>query len=122
MPIIDLFADIKNRVSIAVREAFDAAPDPVPLEFPPDPALGDLATPIALGLARSLRRAPREIAAELATQLADVPGVAAVEVAGPGYVNLRIDRTAAVRTLLTTSGAPSASASGGKIIVEHTNI
>ncbi|MCU0223736.1 MAG: arginine--tRNA ligase [Acidobacteria bacterium] len=121
---IDLFSTLRDAVAAAVRAAAPAA-DPasapaIPIEFPPDPALGDLATPAALGLARALKRPPRQIAEQLAPAIAALPGVAAVEIAGPGYVNVRIDRTAAVRTLLGPEPLPVPGA--GKTVVEHTNI
>ena len=121
---IDLFSTLRDAIAGAVRAAVPAADAtstlPVPIEFPPDPALGDLATPAALGLARTLKRPPRQIAETMAPAIGAVPGVASVEIAGPGYVNVRIDRTAAIRTLLGPEPAPAASA--GKTVVEHTNI
>ncbi len=62
----------------------------VGLERPSDPLHGDYATSVALRLAGERRRAPREIAADLATALASVSGVASAEVAGPGFVNIRL--------------------------------
>ncbi len=121
---IDLFSSLRNALAGAIRAAVPGAAVPpdaaVPIEFPPDPALGDLATPAALGLARALKRAPRQIAESLAPAIAALPGVASVEIAGPGYVNVRIDRTAAVRALLGPE--PPAAPAAGKIVVEHTNI
>ncbi|MBP7146098.1 MAG: arginine--tRNA ligase [Acidobacteria bacterium] len=117
---LDLFANLRESIEGAVRElAGDGARTP-PVQFPPDPELGDLASPAALSLAKALRRRPQDIAAELAQRVRALPGVAAVEIAGPGYVNVRVDRTAAVRTLLGPE--PAAAPSGDKVIVEHTNI
>ena len=61
----------------------------VQLERPADAAHGDYASAVALGLARPLRAAPREIASQLAPQLSS-PWIEAVEVAGPGFINLRV--------------------------------
>lgn len=59
-------------------------------EVPKDPALGDLATPIALSMARSERRSPRQIAEDVAACIDDAAGsLAAIDVAGAGYINLR---------------------------------
>jgi arginyl-tRNA synthetase len=60
----------------------------VTLERPSDPAHGDYATNVALRLASSRRRPPRELAAELAEAVAALPQVARAEIAGPGFVNL----------------------------------
>jgi arginyl-tRNA synthetase len=59
------------------------------LERPADPALGDYATAAALQLARQLRAAPRDIAERIAAEVSS-PFVASAEVAGPGFVNLRV--------------------------------
>lgn len=116
----DLFTDLKSAIEAAVRASLGDVVDAVPLEFPPDPSFGDLATPVALGLARTLRRKPREIAEDVARAIRDVPGIAEVSIAGPGFVNVRIDRSEAVHRLLDP--AASLQTSGGKIVVEHTNI
>jgi len=61
------------------------------LERPKDPALGDLATPFALALARVERRSPRELAEAILRHFEDPEGfVTAAEVAGPGYINFRL--------------------------------
>jgi len=67
-------------------------PDPrVQMERPRDPAHGDWATNVALTLAKTLKRPPREIAQEIAAgvNLAEA-GAEAVEVAGPGFLNFRL--------------------------------
>ncbi len=117
----DLFAELKDFIDQAVSELAPAPPGRTPVEFPPDPELGDLATPVALALARTLRRPPRQIAEDLARRLARAPGVVSATVAGPGYVNLHLDRTALLRSLLSPAPAPRAPTLG-KAIVEHTNI
>lgn len=71
-------------------EGFDPAAFEPEFQTPKDPAHGDLATNAALVLARPLRRAPRQVAEALAAGLAlDPRRVAAVEVAGPGFLNFR---------------------------------
>src|SRR5262249_1330133 len=57
-------------------------------ERPSDPTHGDYATNVALRLAGSRRRPPRELAAELAERVAELPRVTRAEVAGPGFLNL----------------------------------
>src|SRR5687767_15687981 len=64
----------------------------IPIEYPPNRTLGDLGTPIAFDLARRLRKAPRVIAQELAAALGPVPGIARVEAAPNGYLNVFLDR------------------------------
>jgi len=61
------------------------------VEPPRDPSHGQLATNASLVLAKPARRKPMEIAEPLAARLAEVDGVAEVQVAKPGFVNLRLD-------------------------------
>ncbi len=66
---------------------------PIVLEIPKDPALGDLATPIAMGMAREQRKAPRVIAEAIVGNFVDEDGyVASTEIAGPGYINVRLSQ------------------------------
>ncbi|MCE5245978.1 arginine--tRNA ligase, partial [bacterium] len=116
----DIFADLRSVVAETARRTLGVEIDRAPVDFPPNPSMGDLATPLALSLAKQLRRPPREIATKLAEALAAAPGVAAAEIAGPGFVNLRVDQTEAVRTLL--GERPAEEPKPGKVIVEHTNI
>lgn len=95
------------------------------VEVPPRRALGDLAFPAALHLAKSLGRKPREIAQELQAAWPLPAGVREIRVEGPGYLNLFFDRPAFAAELLRTGALPASeagAAEGGKTIVEHTNI
>ena len=66
----------------------DAAGAELVLERPGEPEHGDYATNVALQLAGTRRRPPREIAAEIAAAAAGLEAVERAEVAGPGFVNL----------------------------------
>jgi arginyl-tRNA synthetase len=66
---------------------------PVELERPSDPRHGDYATNVALRLAGARRQPPHEVAGELAERIGAIAGVASVEVAGPGFLNLTVDDT-----------------------------
>jgi arginyl-tRNA synthetase len=96
-------------------------PESVVLEVPPRRELGDLAWPGALPLAKVLKRAPRQIAEVLIAKAEWHRLIDRVEVAGPGFVNLFLDRSAVLRELLAGSAKPR-STSRRKSIVEHTNI
>ncbi|QCB94299.1 arginine--tRNA ligase [Cellulomonas shaoxiangyii] len=72
-----------------------AVPAKVHLERPRQREHGDWATNVALQLAKKAGTNPRAFAEELARRLADVPGIAAVEIAGPGFLNIRLDTAAA---------------------------
>ena len=76
-------------------EGFDPQAVAVTFEAPNNPAHGDLATNVALQLAKPLRRAPRQVAEQLVMKLAsqgviDNRRVATLEVAGPGFINVRL--------------------------------
>ncbi len=94
---------------------------PVAMEQPKQTDFGELAVPAAFQLAKQLRQAPRKIAAELASEIGPMEGVSAIEVAGNGYLNIRLERAAYADSLLR-SAAPPVEADSGKIVVEHTNI
>jgi arginyl-tRNA synthetase len=70
-------------------EALGAAGDAARLERPAVPAHGDYASAVAMSLARELRSSPREIAGRIVDRL-DSPWIASAEVAGPGFINLRV--------------------------------
>ena len=67
----------------------------LPLERPKNRDHGDWASNAALKLAKAVGANPREFAAEIADGLAKVDGIAGVEVAGPGFINIRLDAAAA---------------------------
>ncbi len=100
-------AAIRPQVRDAVRRAWDAAvaagalpalgaeaeAPAVGIERPSNPAFGDFATNLAMKLARPLRRSPLDIAGALAEALRAGPDAdlfASIEVAKPGFVNLRL--------------------------------
>jgi arginyl-tRNA synthetase len=106
------------RAHIQIRYGIDLA---VALEQPRQSDFGEIAAPAAFQLAKQLKQAPRKIAAELAEEIGALPGVRAMEVAGNGYINIRLDRAAYALSLLRGE-TQSEAAAGEKIIVEHTNI
>ena len=67
--------------------------DRVPLERPKNREHGDYATSIALTLAKSEGKAPRDIALVIRSGLEKVSGVASVEIAGPGFINITLDKS-----------------------------
>ena len=84
---------LAERVSDAVaRAGYELPPGAgVEIEVPRDPGHGDWATAVALTLARGARRPPREVAQALVSALEVEPDVlAAVELAGPGFINFRL--------------------------------
>lgn len=78
----------------ALDVAADRRPGAVAIERPKSADHGDYSTNIALQLAKPAGRSPREVAQLLAPQIERLPGVAAVEIAGPGFLNITLDDAA----------------------------
>jgi arginyl-tRNA synthetase len=112
------------RIQAILHAKYDITLANLVVEQPPSIALGELALPVAFELAKRLRKAPRviatELAAELTAALPELEGVASVEVAGAGYLNIRLNRTATVRRIAADQHA--AIGGPGFRLVEHTSI
>ena len=102
-------------------EALYGVPGATQTEQPKQSSFGEIAVPAAFQLARQLKKPPKAIAGELAAAAGQIEGVEAIEIAGNGYLNLRLDRGYYASGLLSGGIGPRAAA-GEKIIVEHTNI
>lgn len=120
-------ADLLKATAAAVltEHALDTAalPDTVTVERPRNPEHGDYATNLALQLAKLVGVNPRELAGWLATALSSADGIAGADVAGPGFVNLRIEASAqgVIVTNVLSAGAGygnSTELSGEKINLE----
>lgn len=87
---------VSSIVTDLLREGFlpEMVVPEVRMERPKSRDHGDYATNIALALAKPAGMAPRALADELAARLGQVPGIASAEVAGPGFVNIRLDSAA----------------------------
>ena len=97
-------------VQAAVVRAFTAAgftgqvPASITLERPKNRDHGDYATSIALQLAKEAGKSPRDVAAVLQLEIAKIAGVSSVDIAGPGFINITLNRATQaelVRTILT---------------------
>ena len=110
------------RIQAILQSRYDTTLTNLVVEQPPSIALGELALPVAFELAKRLRKAPRAIATELATELStQLPeGVSSVEVAGAGYLNIRLNRTAIARRIAADQHANIGGP--GFRLVEHTSI
>ncbi len=105
-----------------VLTLFGHAVDRIVLQAPPKLAMGDLATPLCLELAKALKRKPRELAETLVKDF-PLPGlVASVTIEGAGYLNFRLDRGGFTAAHFNTVMESPAGGATERIIVEHTNI
>ncbi len=107
-----------EQLAAAIRAALDElraagalsveVPETLRVERPRQAGHGDWSTNIAMQLAKQAGMPPRELATKLAAALAAVPGIAAVDVAGPGFLNLTLDAASAgelARTIVTAGAA-----------------
>jgi len=91
-------AELLKSTAAAVLAEHDLDPAALPamvtVERPRNPEHGDYATNLALQLGKKVGANPRELAGWLAAALAEADGIASADVAGPGFVNLRIEASA----------------------------
>ena len=92
----------------------------VVIEQPPKVELGDFAIPI-FPFARPLRSAPLKIAEAVRAEAGSIEGIAEMQVAPPGYLNVKIDR-AWLAARLAADEKPPTVVPAGKILVEHSSI
>ncbi|EPX83651.1 Arginyl-tRNA synthetase [Salipiger mucosus DSM 16094] len=128
---MNLFTDIRARVLEAIEalqsegvlpEGLNTAP--VTVEPPRDPLHGDMATNAAMVLAKPAQKKPRDIAEALAAHLGTDDRIASAEVAGPGFLNLRLAPTVwqGLPETVLTQGADfgrSTLGQGEKVNVEY---
>jgi arginyl-tRNA synthetase len=95
---MNLFRDMRAKVlaEIEALAAEGVIPEGLPterfaVEPPRDPSHGDMAVNAAMVLARDAKMKPRDLAEALAEKIRATPGVASVDIAGPGFINLRLD-------------------------------
>ncbi len=112
--------DIFARVAAFLEGHYNASV-PTVLEEPRQASFGELSITAPFHLARQLKRAPASIAREIVADIGAIDGVSALEVAGNGYINVRLDRGAYGYAVLHAADQSSEPVPG-KIIVEHTNI
>jgi arginyl-tRNA synthetase len=111
---------LQEQIETLLAERYDIALSNLAVELPPKIEFGEMALPVAFELAKRLKKAPRAIAQELQAALAEIPGVASVEIAGAGYLNLKLDRAATVQRIAADEHAVVGGA--GFKLVEHTSI
>ena len=119
-----MWTELKTRlageIARVIRERFGVDHAPV-LEVPPRRELGDLASPAAMQLARTLKKNPRAIAEEIAAHLQRPELVRDLQIQGAGYLNIWLDRPAVAAALLDAELLGSRGRAD-KILIEHTNI
>jgi arginyl-tRNA synthetase len=120
-----LYRHLERRLAQRVLECLQrrypgAALSGVVVEQPPKVELGDFAIPI-FPFAKPLRSAPLKIAEAIRAEIGAIEGIAEMQVAPPGYLNVRIDR-GWMAARLAADQKPSVEIPAGKILVEHSSI
>jgi len=120
-----LYGHLERRLAEHMREflrhQYGIEPERIVIEQPPKVEFGEFALPLAFELAKKLRKAPRKIAEEIAAGIGRVEGFEKFEIAGAGYINARVDRSA-VAAAIAKNEKIAEEVSAGKILVEHTSI
>jgi len=104
---------LEEAIKAAITRAIDSgalsgtAPATIKLDRPKDRDHGDYATSIALQLAKAAGKNPREVAQLIADQLSGVADISKVDIAGPGFINITLNRAsqaALVQTIVAAKG------------------
>jgi arginyl-tRNA synthetase len=103
----DLIAALRTVVAeaVAAGEFEVTVPETVHVERPRSKEHGDYASNVALTLAKQAGRQPRQIAEILAARLRTVEGIGAVDVAGPGFLNVTFTSLGGAITAIIEAGA-----------------
>ena len=112
---------LETAILAAIKRAFERGellgtiPVAVSLERPKNRDHGDYATSIALQLAKAAGKPPRDVAELLRTDLETLPGVSAVDIAGPGFINITLNRSSQAELVRTILSAPTSYGSGNAL-------
>ena len=117
---------IKERLQALVfeylKDAYAITPADIEFTVTPQARMGDLALTLPFQTAKKLRTNARAMAQEMLARLGSLPGVARMEVAGGGFINLFLDKDAFFAERRRALGTTALKAAERKVIVEHTNI
>jgi arginyl-tRNA synthetase len=104
-----------------LRRTYNIELERIVIEQPPNVQFGEYALPLAFELAKKLRKAPRKIAEEIVAGLGPIEGFEKFEVAGAGYINVRVNRST-LAVAVAKGEEPQTEVPSGKILVEHSSI
>jgi arginyl-tRNA synthetase len=112
-----LSAAISSAIGAAIErgELVGTIPVAIPLERPKNRDHGDYATSVALQLAKPAGMSPRAVAELLQSSLLALPEVSAVEIAGPGFINITLNRSSQAELVLTILSSSSTYGTGNSL-------
>jgi arginyl-tRNA synthetase len=109
---------LEAAILAAIARAFERGdllgtiPVAISLERPKNRNHGDYATSIALQLAKAAGKSPREVAELLRADIAELPEVSAVDIAGPGFINITLNRSSQAELVRTILSVPTTYGTG----------
>ncbi len=115
-------AKLKEQIRQSLTDRYPLTEAQLEISYTPQAKMGDLALPFPLQLAKNVKRQPRELAAEIVPLLSGLPGVDKIEVAGPGFINLYLNRHDFFLHQVDSLEKQTFHPEEKKIIIEHTNI
>ena len=112
-----LAAAISAAIGAAIErgDLVGTLPVSIPLERPKNRDHGDYATSVALQLAKPAGMSPRAVAELLQSDLLDLPEVSAVDIAGPGFINITMNRSSQAELVSTILSSPAAYGTGNSL-------
>ena len=112
-----LAAAISAAIGAAIErgDLVGTIPVTIPLERPKNREHGDYATSVALQLAKPAGKSPRAVAELLQSDLLDLPEVSAVDIAGPGFINITMNRSSQAELVSTILSSPTAYGTGNSL-------
>jgi arginyl-tRNA synthetase len=119
---------LEAAILAAIARAFERGdllgtiPVAISLERPKNRDHGDYATSIALQLAKAAGKSPREVAELLRSDIAELPEVSAVDIAGPGFINITLNRSSQAELVRTILSAPTTYGTGDALAAISINL
>jgi arginyl-tRNA synthetase len=112
-----LAAAISAAIGAAIErgDLVGTIPVTIPLERPKNRDHGDYATSVALQLAKPAGKSPRAVAELLQASLLALPEVSAVEIAGPGFINITMNRASQAELVSTILSSPTTYGTGNSL-------
>jgi len=119
---IKLKAKLKQEILARIRDKYALAESEIEIAFTPQQDFGDLSLTFPFKLGKRLKTNPCQLAQDLLPFFSGLSGVAKAEVAGPGYINLFLERRSFFQAELAALTTSSLFPEEKKITIEHTNI
>ncbi|MFP4081198.1 MAG: arginine--tRNA ligase [Candidatus Aminicenantes bacterium] len=113
---------LKKEIHQKLKGKYPVDRKEIGIDYTPRHKMGDLALTFPFQLAKKIDSNPRQIAEEVISHISPIQGVKKIEVAGPGYINLFLDRRKFFLNLLRSLPLSFLTPEEKKVIIEHTNI